>query len=51
MSELPAHDFALATERARQLRAEAAAAYFARLVAFFRGTEDCPDCGKPVVIS
>jgi hypothetical protein len=51
MSEPVIHDFAAAAEHARQLRAEAAAACFARLVAFFRDTKECEDCGKPIVIS
>ncbi|MCM0021385.1 MAG: hypothetical protein NBV67_15445 [Tagaea sp.] len=37
--------------RARRLRAEAAGALFAQLVAYFRRETACDDCGKPVVIS
>lgn len=51
MFEYPEIPYDLHRERARQLRAEAFARYFARLVAFFRDTEECDDCGKPVVIS
>jgi Mn-dependent DtxR family transcriptional regulator len=51
MFEYPEIPYDLHRERARQLRAEAFAAYFKRLVALFRSTEECPDCDKPIVIS
>jgi hypothetical protein len=51
MFEYPEIPYDLREARARQLRAEAGRDFFARLVAFFRSTRECPDCGKPVVIS
>lgn len=51
MFEYPEIPYDLYRERARELRAEAQAAFFGRLVAFFRDTKDCDDCGKPIVIS
>jgi hypothetical protein len=51
MFEYPEIPYDLHRSRARQMRAEAFAQFFARLVAFFRSTEDCPDCDKPIVIS
>ena len=51
MFEYPEIPYDLHRARARQLRAEAYGKFFARLVAFFRDTKDCDDCGKPIVIS
>lgn len=51
MFQYPEIPYDLYRARARELRAEAYKAYFARLVAFFRDTKDCDDCGKPIVIS
>lgn len=51
MFEYPEIPFDLHRARARELRAQAARDFFARLVAFFRDTKECDDCGKPVVIS
>ena len=51
MFDYPRIPYDLHHAEARRLRAEAQRAFFARLVAFFRDKDGCPDCGKPIVIS